>query len=206
MIYIFTDANETNIGYVAYDDFKDKIIDMKKKDNSIKINKIKDTILDILNKENKEITKKKLKDLIVSINELDSIRFAAKQITKHIYSEDLGDFDIEFYIDNTNAQKAFKTIISDNCLPPDKDRLDIHSEYVKPIMEKIEKHICTFDYIDAYHCPAHCKSKKEAKNRFKQYNSKEVIKEFDSMTKKERKSFIKFLMKGNHMVDEFIKD
>ena len=195
MIYVFTDANKNRIGYVAYNS-KGKIIDKGKKDNGDKINSIKRDI--IINEGDKMID-------LISLNELDSIRYAAKHIKKYILENDK-EFDVEFFIDNTNAQKAFSTIISKCCLPPDKDRLDIHSEYVKPIMEKIEKHIDIFDYINAYYCPAHCTDRKEAKRRFKDHNSKETLKEFTNKTKKERKAFIKFLMQGNNAVDEFIKE
>ena len=182
-INVFTDANVHNIGF---------IIDCEECDGA---------------------RNKKAKYDSVTLNELDAIRYAAKNVKKMF---DKGKFplfydDITFYSDNISAIKAVQSyILTTNCLPPDKDRINIRSKEVEDILHKIEDY---FGYIvDEYamtlniaYVPAHATSYKEAKDRFKKNNSKDLVSEFKEMKKSNKKKYIKQLMHGNDMVDNYIK-
>jgi len=184
-INIFTDANTHNIGF---------IVDGEEGDGA---------------------GKKEAKYDSVTLNELDAIRYAAKNINKIF---DTGKFSLGdarvviFYSDNIDAIRAVQScILATNCLPPDKDRLDIHSDEAKHILSKIQKHFGTIidDYalsFDIVYVPAHAINYKEAKDRFKRNNCKDLVSEFKEMKKSNKKKYIKQLMLGNDMVDRYIKE
>ena len=184
-INIFTDANTHNIGF---------IVDGEESDDGA--------------------GKKEAKYDSVTLNELDAIRYAAKNVKKMF---EKGKFpssidDITFYSDNINAIRAVQScILATNCLPPDKDRIDIRSKEVKDILYKIEDHFGTIvdDYgmtLTMVYVPAHAMNYKEAKDRFKRNNCKDLVSEFKEMKKANKKKYIKQLMLGNDMVDRYIKE
>jgi hypothetical protein len=183
-INVFTDANTHNIGF---------IVDGEEGDGA---------------------GKKEAKYDSVTLNELDAIRYAAKNVKKMFEKDKFPSSidDITFYSDNIDAIRAVQScILATNCLPPDKDRIDIRSKEVKDILYKIEDHFGTIvdDYgmtLTIVYVPAHAINYKEAKDRFKRNNCKDLVSEFKEMKKSNKKKYIKQLMLGNDMVDRYIKE
>jgi hypothetical protein len=183
-INVFTDANINKIGF---------IIDDEEGDNGS--------------------GKKEAKYDSVTLNELDAIRYAAKNVKMMLDDNQISSNlqHISFYSDNIDAIKAVQScILNTDCLPPDKDRIDVHSDVVKHILSKIEKHFNTIIdehsmTLDIIYVPAHAKNYKEAKDRFKRNNCKYLVSEFKEMKKANKKKYIKRLMFGNDVVDTYIK-
>lgn len=181
-INVFTDANNYNIGFIVDDE------------------------------EDDGAGRKEVKYDSIVLNELDAIRYAAKNIKKMLEKDKFpsGTDIITFYSDNINAIRAVQScILSTNCLPPDKDRIDICSKEVKDILNKIKDHFSAIiDYgmtLTIVYVPAHAINYKEAKDRFKRNNCKDLVSEFKEMKKANKKKYIKQLMLGNDMVDRYIK-
>lgn len=182
-INVFTDANNYNIGFIVDDEEDDD-----------------------------GAGKKEAKYDSIVLNELDAIRYAAKNVKKMLEKGKfpLSSNNITFYSDNINAIRAIQScILVTNCLPPDKDRIDICSKEVKNILYKIEDHFGDItDYcipLNIVYVPAHAINYKEAKDRFKIHNCKDLVSEFKEMEKANKKKYIKQLMLGNDIVDRYIK-